>query len=65
MSVGSTSTDSTNCGSKILKIFQKVSKAKCEFAMCWPLFTRNSCCIYNYSRSIYIVLGIISDLEMT
>ena len=39
-------------------------KAKREFAECWQLFTWHLHCIYNYLHSIYVVLSIISNLEM-
>lgn len=48
------------------KKFQKVPKGKFEFefASHWQLFTNNLRCIYNFFRSIYIILGIIGNLEM-
>ena len=58
--------DSTNHESKILgeKKSRKFQKEKPEFALCRQLFTRHLYCTYNYLHSIYIVLGIISNLEM-
>ena len=43
---------------------RKFQKAKLEFAAHWQLFTWHSHCIYNYLHSIYIVLSIISNLEI-
>ena len=40
VSMGSTSADSTNWGSKILgKKSRKLQKAELEFAACWQIFT--------------------------
>ena len=68
---GSSCVDSTNGRSKILgkktyleKNCRKFQKAKLEFAMHWQLFTSHLHCIYNYLHSIYILLGILSNLEM-
>jgi len=44
--------------------FRKLQKAKCEFAICCQLCTQHLNYIYNYLYNIYIVLGIISNLEM-
>ena len=48
------------------KIIPESSKKQNEFAVPWQLFTKNLHCIHNYLllHSIYIVLGIISYLEM-
>ena len=69
--IGSSWVDSTNGRSKILrkkkyleKNCRKFQKAKLEFAMHWQLFTSHLHRIYNYLHSIYILLGIISNLEM-
>ena len=43
---------------------RKFPKAKLEFAICQQLFTSHLYCIYNYWHGIYIVLGVISNLEM-
>ena len=40
----------------------KFQKAKLEFATCWQLFPSHLYCIYNYLHSIYIVLGIVSNI---
>ena len=55
-----------NCGSKIFrkKKSRKFPKAKLEFAIHGQLFTWHSHCIFNYLQSIYIVLSIISDLDL-
>ena len=55
------STDQKYFGRKKSRNFQR---AKVEFAMHWQLLTYNLHCIYNYLHSIYIVLGIMSNLEM-
>lgn len=70
MSTGSTSLDSTTADQiHFLGVagaeseeFQKVPKSKTEFTAGGQLFITH--CIYNYLYSIYIVLGIISNLEM-
>ena len=61
----SASTDPTNHRSKIFeKEFQRVpQKAKPEFATRPATIYPHLHCIYNYLHSIYIVLGIISNLE--
>ena len=41
---------------------RKFQKAKLEFATCWQLFPSHLYCIYNYLHSIYIVLGIVSNI---
>ena len=41
---------------------RKFQKAKLEFATCWQLFPLHLYCIYNYLHSIYIVLGIVSNI---
>ena len=46
------------------KNFGKFQKAKLEFALLPQLFTQNLYCIYNSLHSIYIILGIISNLKM-
>ena len=67
VSAGSTTTDSTTTDqkySKKEKKFPECSKKQNKFATHWQLFTKHLHCIYDYLRSIYIVLGIISNLEM-
>ena len=39
-------------------------KSKLEFAEHWQLISQHLHYIYNYLHSTYIVLGIISNLEM-
>ena len=39
-------------------------KAKLEFVKHQQLLTHHLHCIYNYLHSIYILLGIISNIEM-
>ena len=46
------------------KKFQKVPKARLEFAAFQQLFTYNLHCINNYLHSIYMALGIIHHLEI-
>ena len=66
ISVGSAFLDSTNYRLKILKktFSRTFQKAKLNFvllaAITWHLH-----CIYKYLHSIYMVLGIISSLEMS
>lgn len=66
VAAGSPSLNSTNHGLKKKKKFQQVPKDKLEFAAAhWQLFLWSLQCIYNYLHSIYIAVGIISNLEMT
>ena len=53
-----------NTSKKKKKNSRKFQKAKLEFATHWQLFTYHLHCISNYLHSIYIVRGIISNLEM-
>ena len=46
------------------KHFRKFQKAKFESAACWQLFTQDLYSIYNDLHSTYIVLDMISNLEM-
>ena len=61
----SASAESTNHRSKIFeKNSEKFQKAKCEFAVHWPQYTQYLYCTDNYLHSIYIVLAIISILDV-
>ena len=65
ISMDTASLDSTNHGSNILKKnSRKFPKAKLEFATCRQILTYNLHCIYKYTPSIDIVLGIINNLKM-
>ena len=65
VSMDTASLDSANHESNILKkISRKFPKAKLEFATCRQILTYNLHCIYKYTHSIDIVLGIINNLKM-
>ena len=64
--MGSTFLDSTKQESNKFrkKYSRKFQKAKFEFPTSQQLFTWNLHCIYSYLHNIYIVLDIVSNLEM-
>ena len=63
LSISSTSTNSVYHRLKTLEKSRNSQKAKLVFACSQQVFTWRLWCIYNYLRSIYIVLSIISSLD--
>lgn len=63
LSISSTSTNSVYHRLKTLEKSRNIQKAKLVFACSQQVFTWCLRCIYNYLRSIYIVLSIISSLD--